>query len=457
MVVRLFGLRRQKTREAFYPPLATMGGKKWLPALVLIFLFLSDFILPVRGWAQSFSDTGNFYFTGAHNPLRRPIFQEFMTGPGVKAGPVWLHPSLGVAQGYTDNVFRTKTDRRSDYLTTIAPGLQALLPLGSKQHSLLLNYRAGQFLYKNFSENNAFTQDAQGHVSLNFPSGLTMDLQGGRLDGFDQRGSALDIQTRDITRWRIMSLMSRIGYSGPRAGISLSSSYQDWHYKNNDQAPRRDRKSANAALTLSANVTPSTSALLGFNIGNHTYDTNKQLDSFSYGVFSGFRLAEGRRLSGEFSIGYTILNFDRAPVEQPPGSDLSDGGDQQKFISIQGNLFWNPTSRLSISASPFRRIRQAGFQSGFTGTSTFLETGILISGRQTLTDRTALRGQFAWIQSDFDEGRKDNQFRWRMGLEYRTMKWLGFRLDYVFDKRNSNEDFATFYSNSAILSVEVLL
>jgi hypothetical protein len=166
-----------------------------------------------------------------------PRFREFMSGDGVKVGPVRLHPSLGIGEAYTDNVFRTNTNRQSDYLTTIAPGLQASLPFGGGQHSVLLDYRAGQFLYKNFSENNAFTQDALGHVSLNFPSGLTMDLQGGRIDGFDPRGSALDIQTRDINKWRIMSFMGQVEYSGQKAGIRLRSSYQDWHFKNNDQAP----------------------------------------------------------------------------------------------------------------------------------------------------------------------------------------------------------------------------
>jgi hypothetical protein len=250
-----------------------------------------------------------------------------------------------------------------------------------------------------------------------------------------------------------MSVLGQVEYSGQAAGIRLRSSYQDRHFKNNDQAPRRDRKSARADLTLSAKVTPSTSALLGVQIANNTYDTNKQLDSFSYGVFSGFRLAPSRQLSGEFNIGFTILNFDRAPVEQPPDSDLSEGGKQQRFLSMRGNLFWNPTSRLSISASPFRQIRQAGF----VGTNTFIQTGINISGRQTLTDRIALRGLFSWSNNDFDSGRNDNFFRWRMGLEYRTVKWLGFRLDYLFEKRNSNIDTANFYSNSAILSIEAFL
>ena len=201
-------------------------------------------------------------------------------------------------------------------------------------------------------------------------------------------------------------------------------------------------------------MTPTISTLLGANISNNTYDENKQLDSFSYGVFTGFELAPSRLLSGEFRIGYTILNFDRAPVEQPPGSDLSNGGKQQENLTMRGLFNWRPTSRLSLQIRPFRLIRQ----SAVFDTSTFVQTGVVISARQALTDRLAVGGSFRYQNLNFEEGRTDNRFRWRMGLEYRTVKWLGFRLDYIFAKRTSNEeDRFEFYSNSIMISVQGLL
>ncbi len=256
----------------FYSP-NQIFQKRTLGFLLTI-VIVGELFLPVRGWTQLLSDTGLFYFTGAHNPIRNPLFREFMGGEGLRAGPVYLHPFFGVAGVYTDNVFKRNTDRRSDILTTIAPGMQAYLPFGGGQHSVVLDYRANQFLYKEFTENNVFAQDAQGHVSFIFPTGLTMDLQGGRVDGFDPRGSEEDIQARDITKWRIMTVLGQIEFLGPRAGISLRSSVQDWHFKNNNQAPTRDRVNVNANLTFSLKVTPTTSALLGVSLGKNNYDTN---------------------------------------------------------------------------------------------------------------------------------------------------------------------------------------
>ena len=144
-----------------------------------------------------------------------------------------------------------------------------------------------------------------------------------------------------------------------------------------------------------------------------------------------------------------ILNFDRAPEEQPEGSSLSEGSTLQKILFMRGNLHWNPTSRLSFTASPFRQIRP----SGFAGTNTYTQTGVRVIGVQTLTPRVALREMFTYQNADFDTDRKDDRFLWRMGVQYRTVKWLGFRLDYLFEKRDSTLDTANYYSNSVMFSI----
>jgi len=425
---------------------------KFSHGLVLLFLVGCELFLPVEGWTQAISP-GVFYFTGSQNPLRRSIFREFLPGDGLKVGRVQIHPFLGTAEVFTDNVFRTDTKRESDFLTVIAPGVQALLPFGGK-HSFLLDYRAAQLLFKKFTEGNVFSQHGVGHLKLNFPGGLKFDLQGGRIDGFDPRGSAVDIQERDITKWRIHSFLSQARLTGEKGSIRLRSLYADLHFKNNGQDTTRDRKNFRVNLTGFFNVTPTISTLLGAAISNNTFDENSQLDSFAYGVFTGFELAPSRLLSGEFRIGYTILNFDRAPVEQPPGSDLSDGGKQQKSLIMRGLFNWRPTSRLSLQIRPFRFIRQ----SAVFDTSTFVQTGVDVGASQTLTDRLAVRGSFRYQNLDFEEGRTDNSFRWRMGLGYRTVKWLGFRLDYIFAKRISNdENRFEFYSNSIMVSVQGFL
>lgn len=457
-----------KTKEGlFFSPLM-MRERTWLSVFFLIVLFACELFLPGKGQAQFINETGEFYFTGIHLPFYRPMFREFMSGEGfghtVKVGPVRLRPHVGVAEVFTDNVNKLSGNRNSngeidkresDFLTSIAPGLQALLPFGGGKHSLLLDYRANQLLYNKTTSNNVLTQDAQGHMSLKFPGGLSVDLQGGHIEGYDPRGTTFDTGQRDITKWNANSVLGQIEYIGQKAGIRFRSSYLDLHYTNNGQDLTRDRTRTDADVTFLANVTHSTSALLGVQIRNNAYDKNTQLDNLTYGVFTGFRLAPTRQFSGEFNIGYSIINYDRAVKEGTEGDDLieqglSRGSGQRTLLFMRGDLFWNPTPRLSISAHPFRYVRQ----SAVFNTGNFIATGINIYGRQGFTDRLAVRGSLIYENDKFDTERIDNRFSLRMGPEYRAVKWLGFRLDYMFEKRGSNQNDFDYYANTFMLSIQ---
>jgi hypothetical protein len=407
--------------------------------------------LPIKGWTQSTSPEV-FYFTGSQRPLRQTIFREVLPGDGLKVGRVEVRPFFGTAEVFTDNVFRTKTNKEHDFLTAIAPGVQANLPFGGG-HSFLLDYRAAQLLYARFTENNVFAQHGLGHLKLDFPVGLKFDFQGGRIDGFDPRGSEVDIQERDITKWRIHSFLSQAEIIGRKGSIQLRSLYADLHYKNNGQAPIRDRKRVSGILTVFLRATSTISGLLGTQIANITYDDNKQLNNFSYGVFTGFSLAPSRLLSGYFRIGYTILNFDRAPVQQPPGSNLSSGANGSKALTMFGDLRWAPTSRFTLEIQPFRFFNQ----SAVFDTSTFVQTGVSIRADHKPSDRLGVRGRVYYANDKFEEGRRDNRINTSIGLGYRTVQWLGFRLDYIFGKRFSNENRFENYNNTIMVSVQALL
>ncbi len=406
----------------------------------------------MEAWTQSFSDTGSFTFTGTHNPLRRPVLREYLPGDGLKAGPVQIHTYLGVAEIFTDNVFRTNTRRRSDFLTTIAPGAQAYYPFGG-QHSFLLDYRAAQFLYKKFTENNVLTQQGIGHMKLNFPGGLKLNLQAGHVEGFDPRGSELDIQTRDITKWRATTFSGQTRLNGSRSAVRFRSRYSRWHYKNNGQDTTRDRKNFRADLAGFLKATSGISTILGAGISNNTYDENTQVDSFTYRFFTGLEVEANRLISGEVTVGYSILNFDRAPVQQPAGSALSEGGDGQKALTIRGNINWRPTSSFNLNFRPFRLIRQAAI----ANTDTFIQTGASLFASQKILNRLRLTGNIYYSHDNFTGGRLDKQVRWRMGLDYRTVKWLGFRLGYTFAKRFSNQANFDSYANTISVSIQGLL
>ncbi len=430
--------------------------------LFLLLLVGCEMFLPLTSGAQSFSDTGNFSFTGSANPVFvAQNYRQFLPGDGVKVGPVQLHPFLGVAEVWTDNVFaRNKGPaRESDFLTTIAPGFQALLPFGGK-HSFLLDYRAAQFLYSKFSGNNALTQNGVGHLTLDYPGGFQVDVDANHIAGFDARGSEVDSQQSEITKWNSNTFRTTAQLTGTNLGIRGGVRYTQLNYKNNGQAKPRNRGISAANFTLFIPYTAGSSALLGGFVADTNYERNNQLDSFTYGVFTGFSISPTRQFSGELNVGYNILTFDRAPKVR--GTDRGDnllqnrlalGAKQQKALFVTGNILWKPTRRFSVIMQPFRSIQQAAV----VNTTTFTQTGGLIRARQRILGRLEVSGSIAYSNSDFEGSRSDNQYRVRTELSYRTVKWLGFRLAYIYNRRFSNQTNFRFNSNTIMLSIQGFL
>lgn len=435
--------------------------KQLIPSTLFLAAWLFvEMILPFKGWAQAIQDP-IFLGTGTVSPyflpirfFREPLDRNILEAPGLKAGPVRVHPFLGVAQTFSDNTFAVKKDRKSDTVTTIAPGIQAFFPF-MDNHFALVDYRAAQRFNYRFSENDALNQEALARVSLAFPVGLKFDLQGGHTEGFDARGSEEDLQLQDLTTWNTNFLFGQAEYIGSRTGAQIRFRTIKWDFENNGQGVPRDNLQNSVNVSAFFRATRKTFASLGFGITNTTFDDNKQLDSFAYTINTGFRIPASDRITGDFQIGVTFLNFDRAPLTTTPGPGLSAGGDGSKQLFMRGNLAWTPTSRLTVILRPTRTIGQ----SAVFGSSTNTRTGGYISASQQLVNRFGLTGVVFYSHNKFSGGtnRTDHLYQTRIGLSYRTVKWLGFQLQYLFQGRQSTANNFEYYANGIMFSVQGIL
>lgn len=433
------------------------------PGNCCLFLFLVSFMavegmFPVKGMAQVVLEP-DFYFTGTRMPYFLPTW--FFRQPldsyskGVNVGPVRLRPALGIAQAYYDNVFATKTNRQGDFMTMIAPSVQVDLPFGGT-HRLMVDYQLAKRFNYRFSENNGFNQQAMGILNLKFLDGLTFDLQGGHATGFDQRGGVVDLQFGDLTTWNTNLLLGEAGFMGQWLGAKLRFSSVKWNFENNQQDLPRNRLENSINLFTFLKATPKTYAIVGFSLAQNTFEFNKQLDSFAYTLNAGFHVPVADRLTGTLLVGFTVLNFDRAPLDQPPDDPrLSPGGTSQQLVSVIGDLRWTPTTRLNVHFRPSRSISQLAVFDA----STVVQTGGFLIITQALTDRWGLWGNVNYNHIEFTglDDRTDQIYTMGIGMQYRTVERLGFRFGYIFMGRSSTEDRFDYYSNGVMLSVEAIL
>jgi hypothetical protein len=103
-----------------------------------------------------------------------------LASPGAAAalGPWTFTPSLRVAEEYTDNVFGTADDRRSDFITQITPGIA--LAYETHRFALSLAYGATAELYADHSDLDNFGENQDGSLTLEYrpEERLTLRLAG---------------------------------------------------------------------------------------------------------------------------------------------------------------------------------------------------------------------------------------------------------------------------------------
>jgi Putative beta-barrel porin 2 len=425
--------------------------------------FLSQFANPaLRG---SLFLTPQWPMTGYY-PLFPGGFAPVIPGDGILAGPFRLHPHMGVAQMYTDNVFRTNSNRTSDFLTTLAPGIQAQFPFAGF-HSFLLDYRTNIQTYSRTSSNDVQDQTASGAFKFDFPGGLKIDLAGEHKLGHDPRGSAVDnlnTQNRGVNKWTANGFTGQAEYVGAQSSVSLNVQTIRWDYLNNNQGPSRDRLTNQAGLTFSRNVTGKTSLLAYVGALQSIYDQNKNLDNVIYTISGGGAWNVGDVTSGEIQVGYQNVQFTRAQVNQPPPlSQFTRDKDTYSNFYFMGNLNWQPTPLLRITLQPYRTIQQVVT----TGSLFFTVTGVNLTARHDLTDRTTLNLNLGLEQDEFQSSssggttsgsnnRSDDLKNIAVGVNYQAVKWIGLGAQYIFEDRHSTQTQYTYHANTVMLSAQTL-
>lgn len=384
-------------------------------------------------------------------------FVSLDSGESLKVGPFRFYPALGFSETYTDNVFRTNANKQDDFIHTISPKLQAQVYLGNFSR-LMGDYRFTRQLYVNTSErNNVSVQQAYGRWNYDQPGGMAFDIQAGGAEGFDPRGTALDSQLVEQNEWNTRSFTGQTVFRGSWAALQVNGQATQWSFLNNNQGPLRDRWNYASEVTVFGPLTPKTYLLLSGGISKEDYETNIQLDSFSYRIGTGIRLAPTGKTSGEVEVGYEVLNFDRAPIATP-SSGLSGGGDGQQNLRLSGNYRWLPTSRQVIELRAFRSIQQSAVQ----GSTVFVQTGVDLSGSHTFFSRTTVTGNFGFEHDSFSDTfstggitgeRTDSIINTGVRIDYQTVKWLRFGFSYNYQKRDSTFDVFNFDANNITFSI----
>lgn len=425
-------------------------------------MFLSQFANPAL--LGSLYLTPQWPMTGYY-PIFPGSLPEAFPREGVSVGPLRLHPHMGVAQMYTDNVFRTNGNKTSDFLTTLSPGIQAQLPFGGL-HSFLIDYRTNLQYYSRTTSNDVQDQSAVGAVKFNFPGGLKVDLHGEHRLGHDPRGSAVDnvnTQRLGVNKWTADGFTGHAEYFGAQSSVGFHVQTLRWQYLNNNQGAVRDRLINRANLLFSRDVTDNMSLRAMVGAQQSIYDQNKNLDNVIYTFSGGATWNISEMTSGDILVGYQHVQFTRAQVNQPPPLDrFFRDKNTYSNLFVMGRLNWQATPLLRLSLQLYRTIQQTVS----IGSLFYTATGVNLTARHELTDRMTVNINFGYEHDKFQgvssagvtsgPDRNEDLKNVAVGVNYQAVKWVGVGAQYMFEDRHSTQAQFTYQANTVMLFAETL-
>ncbi len=369
-----------------------------------------------------------------------------------RLGPVGVSPYLEYDGMYRTNVFQSYSDKKSDFVNIINPGIKFDLPVAG-QHLLSLGYLGNDFIFSRFNDLSHFDQNVNADAALNF-SKLSVKF-----------GSTF----RDATEEPTASLAPfTIGRERPyyRTTPYFQAAYKVadlWRLEGNYQfddlnfprvIDRMDDYQYNTlGTTLFYKFWPKTSALVQYIavIRTHAYDSAD--NNVVQTPLAGLTWEPTAKLSGTVKFGYTFANYD----QKLPGRNNSPN---YWAMSIQTLYKFSQYTQLSLLAQ--RGIQEdvdfasnPYINSGLSLTLSHLWHYINVTSYATFA---YYNNQYIFDTTDSLTGasikRIDNYTTFGAGLSRPLTKWLKVRLDYLYNNRGSNSSFVPFNEHKVLLGLQ---
>ncbi len=371
-----------------------------------------------------------------------------------------FHPFLLLETIYTDNLFATDTDTRSDFITTIAPGiwfafpanrekllsidttttspgglnLSRIKPAATRRYQTYFLYSPEFVMLSDYSKHNHVNHRAEGLLQYNLNSGLSFDL----MDLFNERDEIAGNGITDtLYRYRDNLLDFITTYDAPSGKLQLQFDYSNYYLEYEDAAVTyRNREDNSFGISVFYKFWPKTSLFGEYGRSNIDFDTRTITDSTENRYYAGVNWDITAKTRGTFKIGYMDKNFDSALVEDQDGFSFE--------LQTQHNL----TPKRAVQVNGYRKFHESDIATA----SSYLSTGIDIGLMQRFTEKWSGTLNVFYEQNGYNVlDRDDDLYGLGAAVRFEPRKWLIFDLGYQHYNRDSNINFYDYRINEVFL------
>jgi len=354
----------------------------------------------------------------------------------LRLGAFEVNPFLALTERYTDNVFNTSSDLKSDFSTVITPGVQVIFPRVKKHYHGEIIFQADMERFNKYTSQNADDFKTLGTFDVKFPGGLEFEVKDEFIRNHDPQGVN---PGTDLNFFRTNLALASVAYNlFERFKVKLEYSNYLVHYDadRNDFENRTDNTLATYVFYA---LTPKTSAFVEYDFVNVDFKTSDELDSKEHHFYGGVAWDITGKTKGTVKGGYEVKNFRGPAVEGFKG-----------FIT-ELIVDHNFTVRQSVKIKGMRRTNETNTP----GTDFYTTTGGSVEYFQRFTGKITGTANISYGVDVYHGGlpRRDNTWQGGGGLLYQFRKWLRTEVKYVYTKRNSSENEFNYRNNTFYFKV----
>ncbi len=386
--------------------------------------------------------------------------KSIMRGPGAgqfRLGPVELHPFVGIRETYDDNIYSSYNglDKESDFITTLSPGIQFLLPF--KSHNFQLNYRADIYRYSTNKETNYTSQLAGAEANFDFPMGLLVNVTDYYKDSEIPRKAkeqpgltgAADIYHEQPYYSNDFNTKVKYKFADRWAAEVRYNNYGYEYKKNYDDAGSYRRNMGGGSIFY--RFTPMTDALVEYNYSVVDYKSADINDNKNHSAYLGLAFEPSAFFDGYLKLGYMKKNYDRTVA-----------GRENSFntFSTLVDITYTISPLYAVILKVTRDIQEdIDTNAAFTNTTGTLGLRYKVPWNEAITVNPFVgygTKKFDATTTDTDGTsriRDDTYWSAGVNLGYKPLTWLSTNLNYVHTKNDSNFRKYDYSDNTVYLSV----
>jgi len=397
-----------------------------------------------------------------------------ISGDIFEKGGGYIHPSITVDGGYTDNLFNTNEDKAEDYYITVSPAIWLAVPgtekrwtnsfISSKtpagytltrsnpstlrQFQAYLSGRADLIHYQEHTDQNTDNYNIQGRFLYNTKGGLSIDLVDEYRNTFDPIGiGTATLNNKGKYRSNLFDAILTYDVT-EKTKLRLGYSNFDLDY-NNSALKRNDRNDNAYSGYVFHAISPKTSFFVNFDFIDIRYEQDIAPDSTEFDTYGGINWRVTTKMSGYFKAGYGVKNF----------SD--DGVNADKFI-LEGTVAYIYSPKVTVKLNASQRMDE----SQIAGMDYTLTRDLQGRYQHQLTDKIAFNLILAYISSNYQgrmfyngvfNERNDDHYRIRPSLNYQFTDWLALEVAHDYTMRDSNIPDFDFEANNFSLRISASL